>query len=60
MDRLLPYIKAFEIDIKEWEGKFKLSQDKNPEDLELAKVALKEKTKRSMDEFIDRMYGMEP
>jgi len=32
MNRLLPFIKGFTIDIEHWEGKFKLSGDKIPAD----------------------------
>ncbi len=56
MDRLVNYIKAFEIEITNWEGKFKLSQDKNPEDFELAKGALKNQARKDWDSFIDAIY----
>jgi transcriptional regulator len=56
MDRMVNYIKAFEIEITGWEGKFKLSQDKNPEDYELAKVALIKKTKEDYKDFIESIY----
>jgi len=57
MDRMVNYIRAFEIEITEWEGKFKLSQDKIPEDYELAWEALIQRTKRDYKEFIDSIYG---
>ena len=56
MDRLVSYIKAFEIEITDWEGKFKLSQDKIPKDLELARNALLESTKRDWNYFIQSIY----
>jgi len=37
LDKNLDYIKLFEIEIKTWEGKFKLSQDKLPKDIENAR-----------------------
>ena len=40
MARLLPYITAFEIEVTEWIGRFKLSQDKSPIDRENAKQKL--------------------
>ncbi|MDX1462654.1 MAG: FMN-binding negative transcriptional regulator [Marinirhabdus sp.] len=40
MERLINYIQAFEIEITNWEGKFKLSQDKNAADFDRAKQAL--------------------
>lgn len=55
MDRLLPYIQAFEINIAEWEGKFKLSQDKNPNDFQLAKQALLLNSKN--ENFIEQIYS---
>jgi transcriptional regulator len=56
MDRLVNYIKAFEIEITSWEGKFKLSQDKNPEDFELAKAELLDQSKRNWNQFILSIY----
>lgn len=56
MNRLLPYIQAFDIEITNWEGKFKLSQDKNPTDYELAKAELIKNSKPSDKEFIEGIY----
>lgn len=56
MNRLLPYIQAFDIEITNWEGKFKLSQDKNPTDYELAKAELIKNSKLSDKGFIERIY----
>ncbi|MBT8262908.1 MAG: FMN-binding negative transcriptional regulator [Bacteroidia bacterium] len=56
MDRMVNYIKAFEIEITNWEGKFKLSQDKIPQDYELAKEALIQNTQRDYKEFINSIY----
>lgn len=56
MDRLIPYIQAFEIDITNWEGKFKLSQDKSKEDYELAKQAILNSNQRDLSEFLENIY----
>lgn len=56
MERLLPYIMAFEIEILEWEGKFKLSQDKNSTDFELAKQTLISNSRMDEEPFIRSMY----
>ncbi len=56
MDAAVHYIKAFSIEITKWEGKFKLSQDKNKKDQELAKQALLEKSGDDALDFIEDMY----
>ncbi|MBZ0327535.1 MAG: FMN-binding negative transcriptional regulator [Altibacter sp.] len=56
MDRMIHYIQAFDITITNWEGKFKLSQDKNPQDFENAKQALIKKSGSLVTGFIDRIY----
>lgn len=56
MDRFVNYIQTFEIEITKWEGKFKLSQDKNKADQENTRSALKAKTERSLSEFINSIY----
>ena len=56
MDRMVNYIKAFEIEITQWEGKFKLSQDKNDTDYALAKTELIRQCKNGYKEFIDTIY----
>ena len=40
MHRAVRYIQAFDIEVEEWEGKFKLSQDKSDPDFENAKAEL--------------------
>ncbi|KAA3618419.1 MAG: FMN-binding negative transcriptional regulator [Flavobacterium sp.] len=60
MDRMVNYIKAFEIEITKWEGKFKLSQDKNETDYELAKSELILECKKGHKEFIENIYGQLP
>ena len=56
MDRLIAYIQAFEIEITHWEGKFKLSQDKNSQDFENAKEELKRNSKNDVSIFIEEIY----
>jgi len=55
MEGWLDYIVGFEIEIDEMIGRFKLSQDKSPEDMELAKQYLIEKTKEGSEELIDSL-----
>ncbi len=54
---LIDYIIGFEIEILSLEGKFKLSQDRGPEDQELAKKELVRKTELSQREVIDFVYN---
>ena len=56
MERLLDYIKMFEITINDWEGKFKLSQDKKPRDTENAKNQLIKANQESIKAFLDRVF----
>ncbi len=56
MERLIDYIQAFEIEITNWEGKFKLSQDKIPQDFENAKQELIKKSRKDVSGFIDEIY----
>ncbi|MCH2490594.1 MAG: FMN-binding negative transcriptional regulator [Flavobacteriales bacterium] len=58
MDRLVHYIQAFTITPTHWEGKFKLSQDKNPTDYERAKEALIRKSGASATGFINTIYDL--
>jgi transcriptional regulator len=53
MERFVNYIQAFDITITNWEGKFKLSQEKNAQDQENAKQALKNKSSTWEAGFID-------
>lgn len=57
MDRFITYIQAFEITITNWEGKFKLSQDKNPQDYENAKQELIKKSNADSTGFINSIYN---
>jgi transcriptional regulator len=56
MERLLNYIQAFEIEIINLEGKFKLSQDKNAQDFENAKQELIGKSRNDVSGFIENIY----
>lgn len=56
MHALIDYIKGFEITITHWEGKFKLSQDKNPKDIRLAKAELIRANQQSIEAFIERIF----
>jgi len=57
MDGLINYIKMFEITITEWEGKFKLSQDKKPGDTENAKNELIRANQESIVAFLDSVFS---
>lgn len=56
LDRNLNYIKMFEITIIEWEGKFKLSQDKKPSDTENARAELIRSNQESVKQFMDKVF----
>lgn len=56
LDKNLSYIKMFEIEITSWEGKFKLSQDKKPKDIEAARKELVRANQRSVKEFLDKVF----
>lgn len=56
MNRLIDYIKGFEVEINSWEGKFKLSQDKHPRDRRLTKAHMLNQWHERLHDFIERMY----
>lgn len=56
LDRNLDYIKMFEIDITNWEGKFKLSQDKKPTDIKAARQELIRANQESVKQFLDNVF----
>ena len=56
LDRNLNYIEMFEISISDWEGKFKLSQDKKPKDTELARAELIKANQESIRKFLDKVF----
>ncbi|MEZ4975974.1 MAG: FMN-binding negative transcriptional regulator [Flavobacteriaceae bacterium] len=55
MAHYINYIKMFEISITHWEGKFKLSQDKKPQDMENAKQELIRSSQESIQKFLDKI-----
>ncbi|XMO85189.1 FMN-binding negative transcriptional regulator [Algibacter sp. AS12] len=56
MNAYLNYIEMFEISIDSWEGKFKLSQDKKPEDIDNARAELVRANKESVEAFLDNIF----
>lgn len=56
MRRSVNYIQAFDITITNWEGKFKLSQDKNEQDQLNAKQELINNATKDISDFIDVIY----
>lgn len=56
MAQFISYIKGFEIDITHWEGKFKLSQDKKPQDIENARNELVRANQESIKRFLDQVF----
>lgn len=57
MDRFVNYIQAFEIIIEHWEGKFKLSQDKNPQDRENAMKEMMLQSSERSRKFIQKYFS---
>ncbi|WP_136480184.1 FMN-binding negative transcriptional regulator [Cognatitamlana onchidii] len=55
MEMYLDYIKLFEITVLDWEGKFKLSQDKPKDDFGCAKEALISSNKKDIGEFLKKL-----
>lgn len=56
MEANLDYIKMFEITITNWEGKFKLSQDKKTQDTVIARAELIRANQESMKVFLDKIF----
>ncbi|MDH7914541.1 FMN-binding negative transcriptional regulator [Winogradskyella sp. SYSU M77433] len=56
LDANLNYIEMFEITISEWEGKFKLSQDKKPKDILAAREELIKANQDSIRVFLDKVF----
>ncbi len=52
MDRMINYVHAFEIEITQWEGKFKLSQDKCEQDQINAREQLIKTKEESVASFL--------
>ncbi|WP_430467556.1 FMN-binding negative transcriptional regulator [Winogradskyella ouciana] len=56
LDKNLNYIEMFEISITDWEGKFKLSQDKKPKDIKLAREELLRANQKIVKAFLDKVF----
>lgn len=56
MAQFISYVRGFEIDITHWEGKFKLSQDKKPSDIESARNELIRASQQSIKSFLDQVF----
>lgn len=56
---LIDYIVGFEIEIEELTGRFKLSQDRNPSDRELAANAFMRDVSSRDRDLVRRMFGLE-
>ena len=56
LDKNLGYIEMFEIEITNWEGKFKLSQDKKPSDTKAAREELVRANQESIRLFMDKVF----
>ena len=56
LNRNLNYIEMFEIEITQWEGKFKLSQDKKPSDMKAAREELIRANQESIRLFLDKVF----
>ena len=56
MDANLNYIKMFEITITNWEGKFKLSQDKKKADTDAAKQELIRANQQNIEAFLKKVF----
>lgn len=56
MDENLKYIQLFKVHIESWEGKFKLSQDKNLKDIKKAREQLILSHQLSIKTFLDKVF----
>ena len=56
LDKNLDYIEMFEIVITDWEGKFKLSQDKKPKDTVAARDELTRSNQLSIKQFLNKVF----
>ena len=55
MAQFISYVRGFEIDITHWEGKFKLSQDKKPSDVQRARNELVRSNQESITAFLNQV-----
>jgi transcriptional regulator len=58
LKRNLNYIEMFEINITQWEGKFKLSQDKKPKDTFAARGELIRANQESIKHLLDKVFPL--
>ena len=56
MAQFISYVRGFEIDITHWEGKFKLSQDKKPSDIESARSELIRTNQENIRLFLNKVF----
>jgi len=56
LDKNLDYIEMFEIKITNWEGKFKLSQDKKSNDIKAARKELIRANQESITQLINKVF----
>jgi transcriptional regulator len=56
MEAAINYVAGFEISITHWEGKFKLSQDKNKKDMENARKELIRFNQESIADFLKTIF----
>ncbi|MBA6153706.1 FMN-binding negative transcriptional regulator [Gelidibacter maritimus] len=56
MAQFISYVRGFEIDITHWEGKFKLSQDKQPKDMVSARNELIRANQESIVTLLDQVF----
>lgn len=56
MDGAINYVKGFEISVIHWEGKFKLSQDKKPQDIANAREELIKTNQESIANFLTKVF----
>ncbi|MGY0391800.1 FMN-binding negative transcriptional regulator [Bizionia sp. KMM 8389] len=57
MDKFISYVKGFKVTITDWEGKFKLSQNRNTEDFELAKTEMITHNQIHLGQFLDSLLS---
>jgi transcriptional regulator len=57
MAKLLPHILGFKLKIERWEGKYKLSQDKNATDRAGAREALAHSAQTRLEGYLDNIYA---
>ncbi|MFL1895727.1 FMN-binding negative transcriptional regulator [Aquimarina sp. 2-A2] len=57
MDRAVAYVHGFTINVSNWEGKFKLSQDKVPADIENAKQQLIKTNQQNIADFVEKIFS---